>query len=56
MFGEEIGSLLSSNRNDIKIKDTVEIREKKRCMWARHVCSVTGLLTMNNKKNTPFFV
>ena len=30
MYGEESGSLLSSNRNDIKINDTVKIREKKR--------------------------
>ena len=29
VFGEESGSLLSSNRNDIKIKDTVKIREKR---------------------------
>ncbi|KAI0219602.1 Tyrosine-protein kinase receptor torso [Lamellibrachia satsuma] len=29
MFGEESGSLLSSKRNDIKIKEPVEIREKR---------------------------
>ena len=29
MFGEESGSLLSCNRNETKIKDTVDIREKR---------------------------
>ena len=41
MYGEKSGFVLLSNRDDTKMKDTVEIREKKRDMCELVMCALS---------------